>query len=269
MLALIEQDINGLWPIVCFSFHTCAENADFSISRFLYEWKSVVGKAKTLIWPGLQIRWPDVVFQVASAGDREAAREQPGDRVCELREDGDWVHAAERDPQPPTQLDLTSCAKPFQRHFTVQWYELSMSLPGGSSIVYYFINWISGSIGQQEKLKSKGKTLTEKWRDLWRKGTHKHLETYLKYFDCHRCLSQSEKKTSLIPEMYQITLSVPFLRRSLHFSVRVFPFFSNFFCYPYFDTFLSKWSGSIGERRMTPTWLMSSDWCRVYSVMKA
>ena len=38
-----------------------------------------------------------------------------------------------------------------------------------------------------------GKTLNEKWRDLWRKGTHKHMETYLRYFDDHRCLSQSEE----------------------------------------------------------------------------
>ena len=29
--------------------------------------------------------------------------------------------------------------------------------------------------------------------NLWRKGTHKHMETYLKYFDGHRCLSQSEE----------------------------------------------------------------------------
>ena len=34
-------------------------------------------------------------------------------------------------------------------------------------------------------------------------------------------------------------LSVPFFRRYLHFSVEVFPFFSNFLCYLYFVTFLS------------------------------
>ena len=39
----------------------------------------------------------------------------------------------------------------------------------------------------------KGKTLTENWRDLWRKGTHEHMETYSKYFDGHKCLSQSEE----------------------------------------------------------------------------
>ena len=36
----------------------------------------------------------------------------------------------------------------------------------------------------------KRKTLTEKWRGLHRKGTHKHTETYLKYFYDHRCLDQ-------------------------------------------------------------------------------
>ena len=39
----------------------------------------------------------------------------------------------------------------------------------------------------------KGKTLTEKCRDLQRKGTQKHTETYSKYFDSHRLLSQSEE----------------------------------------------------------------------------
>ena len=43
------------------------------------------------------------------------------------------------------------------------------------------------------KWKMKGKTVTKKLRDLWRKGTHKHMETYLIYFDNHRCLSLSEK----------------------------------------------------------------------------
>ena len=38
-----------------------------------------------------------------------------------------------------------------------------------------------------------GKTLTKIWRNLWRKGTHKHTETYSKYFNGHRCLSQSEE----------------------------------------------------------------------------
>ena len=42
--------------------------------------------------------------------------------------------------------------------------------------------------------KKKEETLTEKLRDLWRKGKHKHTETYLIYFDKHRCLSQSEDR---------------------------------------------------------------------------
>ena len=41
--------------------------------------------------------------------------------------------------------------------------------------------------------KKKGKSLTEKWRDLQRKGGHKHPEIYLIYFDDHGCLSQSEE----------------------------------------------------------------------------
>ena len=40
--------------------------------------------------------------------------------------------------------------------------------------------WITQKIGK------KGKTLTEKWRDLQRRGTLKHMETSLKYFDDHR-----------------------------------------------------------------------------------
>jgi hypothetical protein len=41
--------------------------------------------------------------------------------------------------------------------------------------------------------KQKRKFLTEKRRDLWRKGAHKHAETYLIYFDDHRCHSESEE----------------------------------------------------------------------------
>ena len=37
------------------------------------------------------------------------------------------------------------------------------------------------------------KTFPKNWRDLWRKGTHKHTGTYLKYFDGHKRLSQSEE----------------------------------------------------------------------------
>ena len=39
----------------------------------------------------------------------------------------------------------------------------------------------------------KGKTLTKNWRELWWKGTNKHIETYSKYFNGHRSLSQSEE----------------------------------------------------------------------------
>ena len=33
---------------------------------------------------------------------------------------------------------------------------------------------------------------TEKWRDLWMKVTHKHMETWMIYFGDHRCLFRSE-----------------------------------------------------------------------------
>ena len=39
----------------------------------------------------------------------------------------------------------------------------------------------------------KGKTLTNNWGDLQRKGTHKHNKSYSKNFDDHKCLSQSEE----------------------------------------------------------------------------
>ena len=34
---------------------------------------------------------------------------------------------------------------------------------------------------------------TKNWRDHHRKGTRKHTETWLKYFDGHSCFSQSEE----------------------------------------------------------------------------
>ena len=40
----------------------------------------------------------------------------------------------------------------------------------------------------------KWKILTEKRRYLQRKGAHKHTETYLIYFEDHRCLSQSSEE---------------------------------------------------------------------------
>ena len=42
-------------------------------------------------------------------------------------------------------------------------------------------------------MERKGKIVTKKWRDLRRKGTHKHSETQLRYFDDHRCLSRTEE----------------------------------------------------------------------------
>ena len=41
--------------------------------------------------------------------------------------------------------------------------------------------------------KGKEREITKNSRDIWRKGTHKHMETYSKYFDGHRHLSQSEQ----------------------------------------------------------------------------
>ena len=121
----------------------------------------------------------------------------------------------------------------------------------------------------------KRKTLTKNWRDLWRKGTHKHMKTYSKYFDGHRYFSQSEeseymwthdkdrvcgavvftmcshtstlfwlRKTSVIVKTFQLsfhTFVCLSSRDLLTFLVRVSTFFSYSLCYPYFDTFLSRW----------------------------
>ena len=169
-----------------------------------------------------------------------------------------------------------------------------------------------------KKWKKKGKTLTEKLTDFWRRGTHKLIwnistitdvfldqkrvivcEHMLKMapreflksanrglwvskegevgmegkFSLHPLLfrlavSQSpggSSKTHIVPsllcfhihllsfdwerrlwsskyfKLVSVCLCVPFLQKSLHFSVRVFPFFSHFLCYPYFGTFLSTW----------------------------
>ena len=42
------------------------------------------------------------------------------------------------------------------------------------------------------EIHKEGKAITKTWRNLRRKGTHKHTETYLIYFDDHRYLFQSE-----------------------------------------------------------------------------
>ena len=38
---------------------------------------------------------------------------------------------------------------------------------------------------QSMDITKKGKTLTKKWRDFWRKGIHKHTETYSRHTWCH------------------------------------------------------------------------------------
>ena len=48
----------------------------------------------------------------------------------------------------------------------------------------------SGKESTKLRITQKEETLTEKWRDLRAKGTHKHKEASLKHFDNHRCLSR-------------------------------------------------------------------------------
>ena len=43
----------------------------------------------------------------------------------------------------------------------------------------------------RQKMEKERENSYKKWRDLRRKGRHKHTETYLIYIDYHRCLSQS------------------------------------------------------------------------------
>ena len=40
-----------------------------------------------------------------------------------------------------------------------------------------------------QKMRKESENSTEKIRDLSRKDTHKYTETYLRYFNDHRCLS--------------------------------------------------------------------------------
>ena len=60
----------------------------------------------------------------------------------------------------------------------------------------------------------------------------------------HIYLLSSDRERHLWSPIYFkfLCLCVTFVQRSLHFSGRVFPFFSYFLCYPYFGTFLSTWS---------------------------
>ena len=105
-----------------------------------------------------------------------------------------------------------------------------------------------------KKWKKKGKNSYPK---LKRSPEERHTQTYLIYFDDHRWLSQSEESKCMwthgkdtciykftyiysLPDwernlwlskyiiLLSMCLCVPFLRRSLHFSVRVFPFFFHF-----------------------------------------
>jgi hypothetical protein len=104
-------------------------------------------------------------------------------------------------------------------------------------------------------------------------STSKHTENYLRYFNGHRHLSQSEesecmwihynvcdtifvmcshtftlfwlRKKSVTIKMFRISFRVfvcAFPQRSLQFFVRFFPFLSLILCYSYIDTFLSMWS---------------------------
>ena len=77
-----------------------------------------------------------------------------------------------------------------------------------------------------------GKTLTEKRRDLQRTGTNKHMETYLRYFNDHRCLSRSEEYSrERFCDRRNISneFSCAFPPEISSFSVRMFPFFCYFY----------------------------------------
>ena len=50
--------------------------------------------------------------------------------------------------------------------------------------------------------KKRRETLTKKL-DFWRKGTHKHMEAKLKYFNDHRCLSRSEESKSRLYHVFK------------------------------------------------------------------
>ena len=95
--------------------------------------------------------------------------------------------------------------------------------------------------------KERGNLLSlKKWRDLRKKGTHKHTEASLKRFNYHRCLSRSEEskciwthaKDSAMGSSKRFSdasmyLCVPFIQKSLHFLVKV-SFFFSYFCIIHF-----------------------------------
>ena len=75
------------------------------------------------------------------------------------------------------------------------------------------------------KQEKKGKTLT--WRH------HYHMFTYI-------CSLLIEKDICDCQNISSFCVS--FIRRSRHFSVKVFPFISSLLCYPFIGTFLSMWA---------------------------
>ena len=105
-------------------------------------------------------------------------------------------------------------------------------------------------------LKKEDKTLHNKQE---KKGSpnvsHTQTEGNLIYFGDYRCLSRSEESKCMclliekgicdcqnISSFLVFVFLCTFIRTSLHFSVRVFLFFSNLLCFLYFGTFLSTWS---------------------------
>ena len=114
-------------------------------------------------------------------------------------------------------------------------------------------------------MERKAKTLTWNWRDHWKTGKRKHMETVSRYLDRHGCLYQSEKskclwthdkygiifvvcsqtftlfeliKTAVPVEISWYSFRVPVLQWSLQFQVRVFTFLSLILQYSYFGNFL-------------------------------
>jgi hypothetical protein len=62
----------------------------------------------------------------------------------------------------------------------------------GNIIVLYILIFKYHKIRER-----KAKTLPRNWRDHWRTGTWKHMETVLRYFNRHGRLYQSEESKSL------------------------------------------------------------------------
>ena len=139
-----------------------------------------------------------------------------------------------------------------------------------------------------QKLEEREKFYQKKWRDLWLKSTHKHTETWLKRFNDHRCLSQSEESkfmwtygkdgamwvADMTPSSHVVTyiysllvnkdicdhwnVSVKLLCVCVCFSSEEI-FISSFFSYFWEKLLIISWKG---EKGVTPTWLMFADWCR-------